>query len=110
MALAATSAGSPASGNVIGSQRLGIFNVTIGTYTSNGLAYTPALFGLVRIDYLRLDPSGGYIFETDYTNSKIKAYDQKDPAAAGGADIALPEVGNSVNLGSVVARALVIGV
>jgi hypothetical protein len=110
MALAATSIGSPGSGNVIGSQRLGIFNVTVGTYTTNGLAYTPALFGLNRIDFLQLFPASGYVFETDYTNLKVKAYDQKDPGNAGGADIALPEVGNSTNLGSVVARAIVIGV
>jgi hypothetical protein len=31
------------------------------------------------------DPAG-YVFEWDKTNGKIKAYDQKDPAAAGGAD------------------------
>jgi len=31
----------------------------------------------------------------------VKIYDQKDPAAAGGADIALPEVGNAVSLAAV---------
>jgi hypothetical protein len=109
MALSIALAGSPTGGNVIGAQRLVTADVTVGAYATNGVAFTPAQFGLNRIDYLRLDPAGGIIFETDYTNKKVKAYRQKDPADAGGADIALPEVANAVSLSSA-SRALVIGV
>jgi hypothetical protein len=109
MALSATLLGSPAATQVVGSQRQGTFTVNLGTYATNGVAFTPATFGLVRVDYIDIGPAGGYLFEVDYTNSKIKAYRQKDPAAAGGADIALPEVANGVDISAVTFRALVIG-
>lgn len=52
----------------------------------------------------------GYVFHYDHVSSKVLVYDQKDPAAAGGADIALPEVGNNVSLASLTnVRAVVQG-
>lgn len=109
MAISTTLLGSPAATGVIGSQRAGTFTVSLNTYATNGIAFTPANFGMVRIDYMNIPPAAGYVFEVDYANSKIKAYRQKDPANAGGADIALPEVANAVDLSSVSTRALVIG-
>jgi hypothetical protein len=77
----------------------------LGTYATGGVAFTKANFDLpVSIDDIQIQPAAGYVFEVDKTNSKIKAYDQKDPAAAGGADIALPEVANAVNLAAVTFR------
>lgn len=54
-------------------------------------------------------PTAGYIPEYDHTNSKLLMYDQKDPAAAGGADIALPQVGNTVDLSLVTVRCVATG-
>ena len=55
------------------------------------------------IGYLSLipGPSAGYVFEWDEANQKIKAYRQKDPGNAGGADIALPEVAATTDLSAV---------
>lgn len=74
----------------------------LGTYATNGVAVTPTSFELPStIRSLQIQSAGGYVFEWDKTNAKIKAYRQKDPAAAGGADIALPEVANGVDLSSI---------
>lgn len=78
--------------------------ISLGTYATNGVAVTARNLELSRVDELDVSPSGGYIFEYDSTNKKIKAYRQKDPAAAGGADIPLPEVGNAVDLSAITPR------
>ena len=41
------------------------------------------------------------VFSWDKANAKVLAYRQKDPAAAGGADIPLPEVANAVDMSAV---------
>jgi hypothetical protein len=46
--------------------------------------------------------SGGYVFQYDYTNKKILVFEQTDPAAAGGADVALVEVDNTQDLSATV--------
>lgn len=53
--------------------------------------------------------TGMYLFQYDHTNAKILVFRQKDPAAAGGADIALPEVANATDLSSVTVRVMVYG-
>lgn len=69
-------------------------SITLGTYAAGGIAVTKATFQLaVKLHDLRVDPSGGYVPRWDKTNAKIMVYLQKDPAAAGGADIPLPELG-----------------
>jgi hypothetical protein len=45
-----------------------------------------------------LQPTSGYVFEWDKANQAVKVYRQKDPGNAGGADIALVEVANAVDL------------
>lgn len=40
----------------------------------------------------------GYLYQFDAPNQKLVAFRQKDPGNAGGADIALPEVGNTTDL------------
>src|SRR4051812_28547200 len=45
--------------------------------------------------------SAGYVPEYDEAAQRLKVYRQRDPAAAGGADIALPEVANGTNLATV---------
>lgn len=78
--------------------------LNLGTYATGGVAVTPAKFGFETLTSLAVQPAGGYVFEWDEANAKIKAYRQKDPAATGGADIALPQVANSTDLSSVVAH------
>jgi hypothetical protein len=41
---------------------------------------------------------GGYVAKLDKANQKVIVYRQKDPGNAGGADIPLPEVGNTTDL------------
>ena len=71
------------------------------SYPTGGLAWDlsadfDVIYGAV------CEHQGGRVFEITSKNapasSKIKAYQQKDPAAAGGADIALPEVANATDL------------
>lgn len=78
-------------------------------YAASGIAFTPANFNLRRIDKLVVQPSAGYVFEWVKSSGKVKAYLNKDPAAAGGADLALPEVG-AVSLVAVNARFEAVGV
>jgi hypothetical protein len=76
--------------------------MTLGTYATNGVVVAGSQFELYgRLDDLRVDPAGGYVPRWDKTNGKVLVYRQKDPAAAGGADIALPEVANGVDLSSI---------
>jgi hypothetical protein len=83
------------------------------SYAANGEPLTRADLGFAStvdptFNVIAL-PTAGYIPEYDHTNSKLKMYDQKDPAAAGGADIALPEVGNGVDLSAVTVRVIASG-
>lgn len=85
-------------------------SLNLGTYATNGVPITSSLFELpVRLDHLDVSPAAGIVFEWDKTNSKIKAFRQTDPAAAGGADVALVEVANAVNLATPVARFIATG-
>jgi hypothetical protein len=84
--------------------------LTLGSYATNGVAVAKADFELpVSLDRLEIDPAGGYVFEWDKANGKVKAYRQKDPANAGGADIPLPEVANAVNLAAIIINFQAIG-
>jgi hypothetical protein len=83
-------------------QRRGTVN--LGVYATNGVAVTAAQLNCSQILDLDISPAGGIVFEYVPATGKVKAYRQRDPAAAGGADIALPEVTNAVDLTAVVAR------
>jgi hypothetical protein len=76
--------------------------VNLGSYATAGMAVTPQMFGLDGVIIaLILSPTSGYVFAWDKANSKILAYRNKDPGAAGGADIPMPEVANAVDLSAV---------
>lgn len=80
----------------------------LGVYATSGVAITRGQLELgASIKDLRIDNAGGYNFEvsalTD-ASATVKAYRQKDPANAGGADIPAPEVANSVDLSAVTFR------
>ena len=73
--------------------------ITFGTYATNGVAVDKSTFGFAHsLVTLQVDSAGGYVTSWDKTNGKVKLYQQKDPGAAGGADIPLPEVGNSTDV------------
>lgn len=78
--------------------------LNLNTYAATGIAVTPGTFGLnVTILDLNIEPANGYIPRYDKTNKKVMVYLQKDPGAAGGADIPLPEAG-SIDLSAVAFR------
>lgn len=68
------------------------------SYPTGGEALSNGDMGLSAMKFAIFEPTGGYVFRYDRSNSKLLAYRQKDPANAGGADIPLPEVGNTVDL------------
>ena len=51
------------------------------SYPTGGEALTPGQVGLQVIESASIEPKGGYVFEYDYTNQKIKVF------SGGGADI-----------------------
>lgn len=110
MASTVTVDSQPSGRQVHGSSKVRKGSITLGNpYASGGIAVTAAQFELyVSLDDLDVRPAGGYVFEWDKANSKVIAYDQKDPAAAGGADIALPECG-AIDLSTVNARFRAVG-
>src|SRR4051812_4644292 len=57
--------------------------------------------GNTRFKKLQTGAAGGYVTSFDPATQKLKIFRQKDPAAAGGADIALPEVANTTDLSGV---------
>lgn len=76
------------------------------SYPTGGESLTRATLGFSSAPdsefSVEAEPTLGYVCRYDHTNQKLLVYDQKDPAAAGGADIALPEVGDTVSLAALV--------
>lgn len=97
--------GPPLGGHIrVGTGNLG------ASYTAGGEAVTKSDVGFDGIlSHLSVDPAGGYVFEWDSANSKILAYEQTDPADAGGANVPLVEVTAATDLSAVTFRFLAIG-
>ena len=51
----------------------GSFN--LGAYATDGIAVTAANVGLSVLEHMSIEVGGGYHFEYDKANGKIKAYD-----------------------------------
>lgn len=67
---------------VIGNKRTTTFELAFdASYPTGGEALTPGQVGLQVIESAVFEPKGGYLFEWDYTNQKIKVF------SGGGADI-----------------------
>lgn len=83
------------------------------SYATGGDTLTAAQLGFSRIMGGMISGTGGVVFEllpaADPTTAKVKAYRQKDPAAGGGADIALVEVANATDLSALTPRAEITG-
>lgn len=93
----------------LGNRRMSKGTGNLGNpYAAGGIAITPNQVGLGQIDEMIIFPAGGYVFEYVPSTGKIKAYDQTDPANAGGADIPLAEVG-AVDLSGTTFRFVAIG-
>lgn len=92
-----------------GSEKVRRGTISLNTYATNGIAIAASDLRLRSLDHLDIGVSGGILAEWDKANGKIKAYRQKDPAAAGGADIALPEVTNAVDLSAITFRFQALG-
>ena len=72
--------------NTSGSKRTVIGTIAFdASYPTGGESLTAANLGLGTIDQLRVFPKNGYVFEYDYTNSKLLAYSQGITTGATGA-------------------------
>lgn len=47
------------------------------SYPTGGEAITAQQFGLTVLEFVLPSPSGGYLFEFDHTNSKLKAFNPR---------------------------------
>ena len=65
-----------------------------GNYATGGDSFDFATIqqGGAQPIWVDIRGKAGYSYEYDFTNKKIIVRQQKDPAAAGGADIPLPEL------------------
>lgn len=87
----------------------GNMNRVVGTlafdasYPTGGESLTAANVGLASAYPIKVQPYGGYVFDYDATNSKVRAYRQTDPADTGGADVALVEVADTTDLSALTA-------
>jgi len=105
---------SPQSEDVWGRLRVRVATLTFdSSYDAGGESFVPSDVGLAS--FLAVVPLpdsnalGGNVVLYDYTARKLRVYRQRDPAAAGGADIPLTEVTAAVNLSTLVVRVLAIG-
>lgn len=78
--------------------------INLGVYATGGVAVTARGFDLAAalVD-LDVRPAGGYVFEWDKTNAKVKAY-RENGAGSYTQNATLVEVANAVNLTAVEAR------
>jgi hypothetical protein len=103
---------------VSGNKKVRFRKITFdSSYPTGGEALAASDVGLGRIHSVHVcgparksDATDAVLVSYDRTNKKLVCYRQKDPANAGGADIALPEVGNTADLSSYSVDVEVIGV
>jgi len=86
-----------------GNQHRTLGTIQLGTYASGGIAVTAVDFALGVLDELYLTGAGGYLFEFDKSNLKVKAYE------AGADNAALDEV-SSTDISASIARYEAVGV
>lgn len=109
----------PTDDDVFGHHPVTFLKVTLdASYAGSGgealdlRPYATGIGGNSNPVFVGISPEGataeGYVWAYDYANRKIIAFENKNPAAAGGADIALPEVTATNDLSSVDLRLMVI--
>ena len=104
--------------STFGNKRIKTRTITFDdSYPTGGESLTAADLGLRTLDAViphgafrkTADSTDAIAVSYNHTTAKLVAYRQKDPAAAGGADIALPEVGNTTDLSGYSGRVTAIG-
>lgn len=76
------------------------------SYPTGGESLTAANLGLAGIVHVQAGSAGGYVFEYDHTNKKLKAFMGDNNNAADGP---LIEVADTTDLSAVTCRAVVYG-
>lgn len=100
--------------SVFGDMRVRIVDITMdSSYATGGETLSAGDVGLKNVVYadVKQKTVGTTIrqFQYDIANGKILAFQDKDPASAGGADAPFPEVANATNLSTITVRGLFIG-
>ena len=76
---------------VVGDLRTVIGTVAFdSSYPTNGEALTAATLGLQDLRFVHFSANSGYVFEYDYTNSKVKVYYGDNNNASDGPLIEVP--------------------
>ena len=70
------------------------------SYPTGGESLTAAMLGLSSIDFVDIPPSGGQVFQYDYTNSKVLVYRSDSDGVADGP---LVERANAADLSALTA-------
>jgi hypothetical protein len=92
--------------NYQGARLVKTFDITgDSSYPTNGEDLTRAQLGFVVIESADFSPAGGYTFDYDRTNQKVKAY-WVDTTTDGAPQA---EVANATNLSAVTTRAVFTG-
>jgi len=106
MAVAITQPAKQRRVNLNGGRTFDIFAVAFdSSYPTGGESLTAANLDLDSIELVLAPPSGGYVFQYDYTAHKLMAYYGNYDAADG----PLIEVPDTTNLSTISTRILVIG-
>lgn len=92
--------------------RFGTFN--LGVYATGGITISASQLKLRAIEYFQPQAFNGVVYvasgyAADKSTVTIKAYQNKNPADVGGADIPLPEVTNATDLTSATVGFMVFG-
>ena len=71
------------------------------SYPTGGESLTPRELGLNVIDFMEIESVGGYMFQYDHANQKIKVF---TPTTGGASASAAEEVANATDLHTLVTR------
>jgi len=101
--------------SVFGDQRVVIADVLMdNSYLTGGELLPAATLGLKTVNFAvavqKNATTSIRVFQYDIANGKLLAFQQTDPAAAGGAAIPFPEVTSAVDLSATTVRIIAIGV
>jgi hypothetical protein len=84
----------------------GFVNIAAGDYSTGGIAFNMRTFGFrgtKQPSYVGLGGVTGYLYEYYRANNKLLIRQQTDPAAGGGANVPLVELGATATPAGVVA-------
>lgn len=87
--------------SVMGDTRVSMSRLAFdAAYATGGESLTASNLGLSQLWNIQISPQDGYVFEFDYSNSKVKALFIPDTTALGDS-LAMVEVGASTDLSGV---------